>query len=245
MKPRLVVFARAPVIGGAKTRLARGIGKVSAWRLYRAMTDKTLRRTRDDRWETVLAVSPDGALKRRFSVWPRWAGRLVQGSGDLGARQQRAFNAMRPGPRPAGNLLDPGFRRGNEAWDGRGPVCVIGTDAPGVTRGDIARAFAGLKRHDAVVGPAEDGGYWLLALNAPVPRGLFDGVRWSHENTRTDLIDRLRAQGLSRILRLRALRDVDEASDLQIRLQGRASASTCTRTVTVSPTSPQPDPPRP
>lgn len=196
MKPRLVVFAKAPVIGGAKTRLARGVGKVPAWRLYRAMTDKTLRRTRDGRWATVLAVSPDNALKRRFSVWSRWAGRLAQGGGDLGARQARVFS-------------------------GRGPVCVIGTDAPGVTRGDIARAFAGLKRHDAVVGPAVDGGYWLLALNAPVPHGLFDGVRWSHENTRADLFARLRTHGLNRIFLSRTLRDVDEASDLQ-----RASAST-------------------
>lgn len=196
MTPRLVVFARAPVIGGAKTRLARGIGKVSAWRIYRAMTAKTLRRTRDGRWDTVLAVSPDAALKRRFSAWPGWAARIGQCGGDLGVRQARVFS-------------------------GRGPVCVIGTDAPGVTRADIARAFAALKRRDAVVGPAEDGGYWLLALNAPIPRGLFDGVRWSHERTRADLIARLRTHGLNRISLSRTLRDVDEASDLQ-----RASAST-------------------
>ncbi|MCC5996153.1 MAG: TIGR04282 family arsenosugar biosynthesis glycosyltransferase [Oceanicaulis sp.] len=190
MRPVLVIFAKAPVIGGAKTRLARGVGKVSAWRIYRAMTAKVLRRLKDDRWTLRLAISPDSALTRRFpGAWPPDVARMAQGSGDLGARQARAFA-------------------------GRGPVCVIGSDAPDVTRADIAAAFAHLKRHDAVIGPAEDGGYWLLALNGPAPRGLFDGVRWSHDATRADLEARLTAHGF-RIARLRALRDVDEADDLR------------------------------
>jgi len=190
MRPVLVIFAKAPVIGGAKTRLARGIGKVSAWRIYRAMTAKVLRRLKDDRWTLRLAVSPGSALTRRFpGVWPMAVARMAQGSGDLGARQGRAFA-------------------------GRGAVCVIGTDAPDVTRADIAAAFNHLKRHDAVIGPAEDGGYWLLALNGPAPRGLFDGVRWSHRETCSDLEARLTASGLS-IARLRTLRDVDEVEDLR------------------------------
>ena len=189
-RPLLVIFAKAPVIGGAKTRLARGIGKVSAWRIYRAMTARLARRLDDPRWRTVLAIAPDRAVARRFpGVWPQGVARMAQGSGDLGARQGRAFS-------------------------GRGPVCVIGTDAPDVTRADIAAAFNHLKRHDAVIGPAEDGGYWLLAMNGPAPRGLFDGVRWSHGETRADLEARLTACGLS-IARLRTLRDVDEASDLR------------------------------
>jgi len=65
-----------------------------------------------------------------------------------------------------------------------------------------------------VIGPAEDGGYWLLALNGPAPRGLFDGVRWSHRETCSDLEARLTASGLS-IARLRTLRDVDEVEDLR------------------------------
>lgn len=187
---RLIVFAKAPVIGGAKTRLARGIGKVGAWRIYRAMTARLVRRLVDLRWRTVLAIAPDRALVRRFpGVWPQHVARAGQGHGDLGARQARAFA-------------------------GRGPVCVIGTDAPDVTRADIAAAFRQLKRHDAVIGPAEDGGYWLLAMNGPAPRLVFDGVRWSHGETRADLEARLTVHGFS-ITRLRSLRDVDEAGDLR------------------------------
>ena len=97
----------------------------------------------------------------------------------------------------------------------RAPVCVIGSDAPQITRADIAAAFSGLKRHDAVIGPAEDGGYWLLALNGPAPEGLLDGMRWSHEETRNDLERQLSLHGMERVRLLRRLRDVDEASDLK------------------------------
>ena len=190
-RPRLVVFVKAPVIGGAKTRLARGIGKVQAWRRHRAMTATLLRRLTDPRWETLITLSPDRALKRRFpGVWPDAVPRTLQGGGDLGDRQDRVFAH-------------------------RSPVCVIGSDAPQINRADIAAAFTGLKRHDAVIGPAEDGGYWLLALNGPSPEGLFDGMRWSHEETRNDLLRQLSLHGLDRVKMLRPLRDVDEASDLK------------------------------
>lgn len=187
-RARLIVFARAPVIGGAKTRLAAGIGKVMAWRAYRAMTARTLRRVRDDaRWQSVLVVSPDAAMHRDFgAVWPEDLERWPQGEGDLGMRQARVFGCA-------------------------GPVAVIGTDAPDITRRDVARGFALLKRHDAVIGPASDGGYWLLALKAAPPPGLFEGIRWSSAHTRSDLESRLREHGLSRIAYLRELADVDEA----------------------------------
>lgn len=187
-KPRLIVFARAPVIGGAKTRLAAGIGKVMAWRAYRAMTAKTLRAVRHDaRWQTVLAVSPDRALHRSFGpAWPDDLERWPQGEGDLGIRQARVFECA-------------------------GPVAVIGTDAPDITRRDVARGFALLKSHDAVIGPATDGGYWLLALKNPPPPGLFEHIRWSSAHARADLEGRLREHGLSRVAYLRELADVDEA----------------------------------
>jgi rSAM/selenodomain-associated transferase 1 len=189
---RLVLFAKAPVIGGAKTRLAAGIGKVEAWRRHRAMTACLVRRLQDRRWQTRLAISPAPALRRHFpGVWPSAVKRQPQGSGDLGLRQARVFAHA------------------------RGPVCLIGTDAPDVTRADIATAFKLLKRHDGVIGPAEDGGYWLLALKAPAPADLFNGIRWSHRQTREDLEARLKHCQLSRIAYLRRVRDIDVAKDLK------------------------------
>jgi len=191
MKPRVVMFAKAPVIGGAKTRLAAGIGKVPAWRLHRAMTAQLLRRLRDPRWDLILAVSPDRAVNERFpGVWPDHLVRRPQGRGDLGRRQAAVFA-------------------------GRGPALVIGADAPQVNRDHLARAFRALRGRDAVIGPAEDGGYWLLGLNSPAPQDLFKAIRWSHEETRADLEKRLHACGRSRIAWLATLRDVDHAADLR------------------------------
>lgn len=194
----LLVFAKAPVIGGAKTRLARGVGKVEALRRHRAMSAQILRRLQDPRWTTLIATSPERALFRRFSAWPQGLGRVAQGSGDLGKRQGRLLGAL------------------------RGPAAVVGTDSPDMRRADIAAAFRMLGRSDAVIGPAADGGYWLLALRAPAPAGLFDGVRWSHPETRADLEARLGACGLTRIAHLRTLRDIDTADDLAaLRTGGR------------------------
>ncbi|MBA4801559.1 MAG: TIGR04282 family arsenosugar biosynthesis glycosyltransferase [Euryhalocaulis sp.] len=183
MRPRLVIFAKPPAMGRAKTRLAADIGPVPAMRLYRAMVAHILRNTRDPRWKTLLAL-PDDSLNARHPVWPPDLPRMPQGPGDLGARQARAFSAPM--------------------------TVVIGTDTPDVTARDIAAALAALRRSEAVIGPAEDGGYWLLGLKGPARPGLFDGVRWSHANTLNDLEKRLPRP----IMRLAAKRDIDDGTDL-------------------------------
>lgn len=183
MRPRLIIFAKPPAMGRAKTRLAADIGPVRAMRLYRAMVARILRNTRDPRWKTLLAL-PDDSLNARHPVWPPDLPRIPQGGGDLGARQARAFDAPM--------------------------TVVIGTDTPDVTARDITAAFAALRRSEAVIGPAEDGGYWLLGLKRPARPGLFDGVRWSHANTLNDLEKRLPRP----IMRLAAKRDIDDGTDL-------------------------------
>tara|TARA_R110002111_G_scaffold113068_15_gene173138 strand:- start:25182 stop:25571 length:390 start_codon:yes stop_codon:yes gene_type:complete len=122
-------------------------------------------------------------------VWPAHLPRWPQGQGDLGDRMARMM-----------------------AQAG-GPVCVIGADVPGITRAHIAQAFKALGDHDAVFGPAHDGGYWLIGLRRarPLPRGLFHGVRWSTEHALADT--RATLSGL-RIARIATLHDVDTAADL-------------------------------
>lgn len=170
-------------MGAAKTRLAADIGPVSAMRLYRAMTARILRNTSDPRWQTALAV-PDASLHAPLSLWPQSLPRIPQGSGDLGARQARMFAAPM--------------------------TVVIGTDTPDVTARDIAAAFAALKRHEAVTGPAQDGGYWLLGLKRPAATDLFAGVPWSAPNTLSALEKRLPRP----IMRLTMKRDIDDGTDL-------------------------------
>ncbi len=186
-RPRLIIFAKAPVIGGAKSRLARDVGAVTAWRIYRAMTAGILRRTADARWTTTLAVTPDRALRHRFpDIWTEGVRRTTQGEGDLGARLARSFSA-------------------------HGPSVVIGTDAPGVARADIAAAFKALRRNNLVLGPAEDGGFWLIGVRAPLRATVLAEVRWSTEHALADT--RAALSHLGRPVLLRTLSDIDTGAD--------------------------------
>jgi len=160
MRPRLYIFAKAPAMGKAKTRLAADIGKVHAHRLYRTMLSKVIRNVQDPRWDTVLMATPAQAIG---SV-REWEGltQIPQASGSLSPRLLAAFTQ-------------------------KGPTLVIGTDCPQVTRNDIADGFAALRHHAAVFGPADDGGFWLMGMNGPVSSAVFNNVRWSHEDTLKDV----------------------------------------------------------
>lgn len=181
-------MVKQPRPGRVKTRLARDIGSVAATWWFRHQVARLLRGLRDPRWQIVLAVAPDRAM--RSAAFPADLPRLPQGGGDLGHRMARMMRAAPPGP-----------------------VCVIGADVPGITRAAIWRAFRALGRHDAVFGPAEDGGYWLVGVHngGRVPQGLFEGVRWSTEHALADTIASLKGGATASV---DTLRDVDTAADL-------------------------------
>lgn len=184
MRPRLYIFAKAPAMGKAKTRLAADIGKVHAHRLYRTMLTKVIRQVQDPRWDTVIMATPTRAI----GTVREWKGlpQLPQASGSLSPRLAAAFT-------------------------GKGPLIVIGTDCPQVTRADIADGFSALKNHKAVFGPADDGGFWLMGMSAPVKAEVFYNVRWSHEKTLSDITANIDGA----VHQLRTLIDVDDLKALQ------------------------------
>lgn len=180
---------KEPRPGRVKTRLGRDIGMTRAAWWVRHQAARLLRRLDDPRWRLVLAVAPDHAgLASR--VWPPHLPRVPQGRGDLGARMARIL------------------RR-----DHGGPVIIVGADIPGITAAHVERAFRALARADAVVGPAPDGGYWLIGLRrtAAMPAGLLEGVRWSGPHA---LADTLAGMTHLRVARADVLQDVDSAADL-------------------------------
>lgn len=181
----LVLFARFPVAGAGKRRLAAGIGSVQAVRFQRVRLAALLGDLgHDPRWRTWVAMTPD-----RSGPWPPHLSALRQGPGDLGQRMSRIVRALP-----------------------RGPVVIVGADIPGIRASDIAEAFRWLAGHDAVFGPAGDGGYWLVGLKrSPRLRLPFHNVRWSSEHA---LDDTLRALGPASVTRLRTLDDVDDATSL-------------------------------
>ena len=184
-RPTLIVFARTPAIGVGKTRLAADIGRVEAWRVYRALSHTVLRQVRDPRWQTVVRLVGRG----RPVGWPCGVLYEDQGSGDLGQRLKAA------------------------AWaHARGPVMIIGTDAPDAKVHLIAKALKALPRHGAVLGPALDGGFWLIALSARRcgTVRLDRGIQWSSART---LADTEAALGHNSI-RIDSLADIDTGADL-------------------------------
>ena len=94
-----------------------------------------------------------------------------------------------------------------------GPVCIIGADIPDVTTIQVAQAFRALGSHEAVVGPAEDGGYWLIGFKRTraLPPRLFAGVRWSTEHALSDTLCTLPGWHVARAA---VLPDVDTIADL-------------------------------
>ncbi len=193
MRRHLIVFVKAPRLGAAKTRLARDIGAVAAQSFYRAMTARLIRNlARDARWDTCVAVTPDNAqgwVGRGLDPWPLGIPRMGQGTGDLGMRMARALAAPPPGP-----------------------VVLIGSDCPDVRASHIAKAFRLLGEADAVFGPAEDGGYWLVGLKRrPFPYGLFRGARLSTPHALEDTLAPL--IGRARIRLMDRLSDIDTGAD--------------------------------
>lgn len=163
MSPTLFIVAKAPIMGRAKTRLAKDIGPVHAKRLYRAMMAHVIRQVQNPRWETVLAVTPPHLLGHV----PDWEGmpQIPQVSGSLTPRLEALFAR-------------------------KGPTLTIGTDCPQVDANDIAAAFEALRHKNFVFGPATDGGFWLMGANGPLRQNFFKNVRWSHEQTLADVTER-------------------------------------------------------
>jgi rSAM/selenodomain-associated transferase 1 len=184
-------MVKEPHTGRVKTRLGRDIGLTnSAW-WFRHQTRALLRRIEDPRWDTMLAVSPDveGMTSR---VWPAHFARVAQGRGNLGARMARLLRGL-----PIG------------------PICIIGADIPDITRPRIAEAFKALGNHEAVFGPAPDGGYWLIGMKRAKPpaSSILKNVRWSSEFA---LADSARSLGNLTMTQVATLRDVDTVDDLKL-----------------------------
>jgi uncharacterized protein len=193
--PRVLIFAKAPIHGSVKTRLAAAIGPDAALAFYRRTLWQTVARLAANAdWQLSLAVTPD-ATTGRDDLWPERVERCPQGDGDLGDRMGR-FLATATAARP---------------------VIIVGSDIPALEPEHVARAIAALASASLVFGPAADGGYWLIGANRPPPAGLFANVRWSTEHALADTLDG--AQG-SDVALIDQLRDVDDAAGYQ-RFMGR------------------------
>lgn len=189
---RFAVFAKAPIAGTVKTRLAGFLGEEAAACLHAELVTRALTTACDASEQPVeLWCAPDENHPFFASCAARFRLQLLRQSGeDLGARMRNAFAAS--------------FAAGR-------PLVLIGSDCPALTVDELRAAAAHLQSHDAVVTPAEDGGYVLIALARPMP-GLFAGVDWGTGAVMDQTRERLRAAG-ARWIEPAMLWDIDRPAD--------------------------------
>jgi uncharacterized protein len=194
----VVLFARVPEVGRVKSRLAAGVGDEAALEIYRYLGARVIDAVEatPSAWQTVVAGTPDwGELAIREWLGDEWRF-VAQGAGDLGERMAAVFEA--------------------ELARGAAAVVIVGTDCPEVDASVVAAAFDRLTMHDAVFGPATDGGYYLVGVareaGARALPALFSEVPWSTAHTLSTSLARADAHGLSVAL-LGELADVDTAAD--------------------------------
>lgn len=189
----LLVFTRYPTAGRAKTRLIPQLGAEGAAQLHRYLTEQTLVTARQGQGTYGIHIYTSGG---RPADWRAWLGP------DLGYRPQVAGDL--------GRRLHQGIRQALGA--GAQQVVVIGTDCPDLTPDLLAQAFEALQRADLVLGPAVDGGYYLLGLRADHPE-LFTGVAWGTNQVLPQTLTQAAALGLT-VVQLPQLADIDRPEDV-------------------------------
>ena len=188
-KNLLLVFTRNPELGKVKTRLAKTVGNATALKIYIFL----LKRTRD----IAVKVAADKAVYysvkiRENDIWDASIFQKHQQVGeDLGIRMLHAFKN--------------GFKTGYEK------VMVIGSDLYDLTAETIENAFIALENNEVVIGPAEDGGYYLLGMNS-LEEKVFKNKEWGTETVRKDTLEDLKDK---KVFLLGELNDVDVFEDIE------------------------------
>lgn len=196
-KTHIILFARYPVAGQAKTRLVPELGPEQAARLHRRMTEHAacVVRAACRDWGAEATVFFTGGRGREFRAWLGGGlGYEEQTSGDLGGRLRQAFDAA--------------FRRG------AGKALAIGSDVPGISPGVLLEAAGRLGEREVVIGPAADGGYYLIGMTRPLPR-LFESIEWGTERVFGQTMEAVRSYGIKAAV-LPEVGDVDRPEDLPI-----------------------------
>lgn len=186
----LLIFLRNPVLGKTKTRLAKGIGDENALKVYVKLLGHTLDMAAGLTQTTVRLCFTDAV--EETGIFGRYPfEKTVQTGEDLGARMQHAF--------------EEGFSSGYKK------IVVIGSDLPTLSTRLLESAFTSLEDFDCVIGPASDGGYYLLGLTKRIPE-IFKNKKWG---TETVLRETLLNLERNRVHLLETLNDIDTADDLK------------------------------
>lgn len=185
----ILIFTRNPELGKVKSRLAKGVGKQNALTIYKLLLQHTHNVVHQVDYHKWVGYS---VAVRTEDMWENDAFHKFQQEGeDLGARMQHAFQKA--------------FAAGHDK------VLIIGSDLYDLRSHHITAAFEALETSDVVIGPAQDGGYYLLAMKKAIP-ALFKNKNWGTESVLSDTLKDLKEQ---QVHHLETLNDIDFAEDLK------------------------------
>jgi uncharacterized protein len=188
LKTKLIIMAKPPVLGLVKTRLAATIGDKQALKTYRELLDLTFSVAHESALETVVHFSEQAPFTSDFSLFVK---DIQEGDG-LGERILKSFS--------------------KELQDADGCI-MIGADCPDLTADILQQAEQALEENDIVLGPSDDGGYYLIALKEVDP-ALFAQIAWSTETVLQSTVDNAEKLG-KKVALLCTLFDIDDIDDLK------------------------------
>ena len=185
----LLIFQKNPELGKVKTRLGATLGDEKALEIYHQLIDITLKEASKTSFETFVFYSSFLPEENSFGRIKR----KVQKGDDLGEKMKNAFQ----------EVLALGYQK----------AIIIGTDCPEIHAGILNQAAMELENNELVIGPAEDGGYYLLGMKS-LQRELFEEVAWSTESVLKQTLEKAESIGL-KVSLLESLNDIDTEEDLQ------------------------------
>lgn len=189
MKDLLIIFTRNPELGKCKTRLAASIGDEAALRVYIFLLEHTVNTTKNLPVDKQVYYS---VKVREDDLWnPDIFSKKQQNGPNLGARMLMAFRE--------------GFEAGYER------IIIIGSDLYDLQSQDLLKGFAALNNHDVVIGPAHDGGYYLLGMKHLRPR-LFQNKKWGTDSVLRDTLRDLKNESVHLLTQKN---DVDRYEDIK------------------------------
>lgn len=188
---QLIIFVKAPRAGFVKTRLAATVGSETALETYETLVEIITTNLRSVRNVDLHFAPADAGQEVARWLQDGWTS-SPQTDGDLGKKLKAAFR----------QAFDQGFER----------VLIIGSDCPYVEPADISAAESELEKNDVVLGPATDGGYWLVGLKV-LASELFENINWSTESVLQETLSQAKSAKLT-VGQIRELSDVDNVADL-------------------------------
>ncbi len=188
-KEALIVFVRKPELGKVKTRLAATIGDAAALDVYKRLLHHTFEVTQQSPADKFIFYA--GEIVEN-DAWQAGCTKLLQQEADLGNRMKAAFETV----------LQKGYEK----------AVIIGSDCPGLTDVHLEKAFRALDRYDIAIGPARDGGYYLLGMKTMHPQ-LFGDIAWSTPHVYAKTVS-IMERSFLRFHALEMLSDVDEEKDV-------------------------------